>query len=87
MLLVQLTVAFAAVVVLALAGYLIGIAAALASARKSVAAIAKGLETVRTNTEPLPRQVPSVRDALTALLGELRSTDRQFGRIARLLKL
>ncbi len=48
--LVTLTLITVALVVLALAGYLIAIAWALLDTRKSVAAIADGLEAVRGHT-------------------------------------
>ena len=52
--LLTLTLVTVALVVLALAGYLIAIAWALLDTRKSVAAIADGLEAVRSHTAPLP---------------------------------
>lgn len=80
--LVTLTLVVVALVVVALAGYLIAIAWALASAARSVAAIADGLEAVRAHTRPLPEKLTTVNGALGALLGGLEAADRHLGRIA-----
>jgi len=73
--LLTLTLITVALVVLALAGYLIGIAWALNSARKTVIAIADGLEIVAGNTQPV------------SLLGGLQVADGHLGRAARVFKL
>ena len=67
--LLTLTLITVALVVLALAGYLIAIAWALLDTRKSVAAIADGLEAVRDHTG--------------ALAGEADHHQRRAGRAAR----
>ncbi|MBA3761217.1 MAG: hypothetical protein H0X07_11880, partial [Gemmatimonadales bacterium] len=54
--LLTLTLITVALVVLALAGYLIAIAWALLQAKRSVAAIADGLEAVVGTTQPLPEK-------------------------------
>ena len=70
--LLALTLITAALVVLALAGYLIAIAWALLDTRRSVAAIADGLEAVAGHTAPLPEKLTTINGALGALLGGLR---------------
>jgi hypothetical protein len=79
--LLTLTLITVALVVLALAGYLIAIA------WKSVAAIADGLEAVRGHTAPLPEKLTTINGALGALLGGLESADRHVGRAAKVFRL
>ena len=71
-----------ALVVVALAGYLIAIAWELLDTRRSVAAIADGLEVVRDHTGPLPEKLTTINGALGALLGGLEAADRHLGRAA-----
>lgn len=85
--LLTLTLVAVALVVAALAGYLIAIAWALLSARKSVAAIADGLEAVVGHTAPLPEKLTTINDALVALLAGLRVADRNLGRSATVFRL
>ena len=85
--LLALTLVTVALVVLALAGYLIAIAWALADTRRSVAAIADGLEAVRDHTAPLAQRLDHINGALGALLGGLASADRHVGRAARAFRL
>src|SRR5262249_12525907 len=80
--LLTLTRVTVALVVLALAGYLIAIALALVSACRSVAAIADGLETVRAHTGPLPDKLGAINGGLAALLQHLQAADRHLGRAA-----
>ena len=82
-----LTLVTVFLVVVALAGYLIAIAWALLSAKKSVAAIADGLEAVAGHTQPLPEKLTTINEALTALLGGLRVADGHLGRAAAVFKL
>lgn len=82
-----LTLIAVALVVVALAGYLIAIAWALLAARKSVVAIANGLEVVSGHTEPLPEKLTTINGALTALLQGLRVADGNLGRSAKVFKL
>jgi hypothetical protein len=82
-----LTLVTVALVVLALAGYLIAIAWALYDTRRSVAAIADGLEAVRDHTRPLPEKLTTINGALGALLGGLEAADRHLGRAARVFRL
>lgn len=85
--LLVLTVITAAVVVLALAGYLIAIAWALLDTRRSVAAIADGLEAVRDHTGPLPEKLSAINGALGLLLRRLGDADRHLGRAATVFRL
>ena len=77
-----LTLITVALVVVALAGYLIGIAWALLQARKSVAAIADGLEAVAGHTRPLPEKLTTINAALSQLLAGLRAADGHLARAA-----
>ena len=85
--LVTLTLVTTGLVVLALAGYLIAIAWALLSARKSVAAIADGLEEVAGHTAPLGEKLTIVNGALSALLETLQAAERHLGRAAAVFRL
>jgi len=75
-----LTLITTGLVVLALAGYLIAIAWALVDTKRSVAAIADGLEAVRDHTAPLPEKLTTINGALGALLGGLEAADRHLDR-------
>lgn len=85
--LLPLTLLTVALVVVALAGYLIAIAWALLDTRRSVAAIADGLEVVRDHTARLPEKLTTINGALGALLGGLRTADRHVSRAARVFRL
>lgn len=85
--LLTLTLITVLLVVLALAGYLIAIAVALISTRRSVAAIADGLEAVAGHTQPLPEKLTTINGALSQLLAGLRAADRHLGRVATVFKL
>ncbi len=85
--LLTLTLITVALVVVALAGYLIVIAWALLDTRRSVVAIADGLDVVRDHTRPLPEKLTTINGALGALLGGLEAADRHVGRAARVFRL
>jgi hypothetical protein len=85
--LLTLTLVTVALVVVALAGYLIAIAWALVRARRSVAAIADGLEAVAGHTRPVPEKLTAINSALSQLLTGLQAADGQLGRVARVFKL
>lgn len=85
--LLTLTLITVALVVLALAGYLIGVAWALINARKSVTAIADGLEAVQGHTEPLDEKLATINGALSALVEGLRAVDGHLGRAGAVFKL
>ena len=82
-----LTLLTVALVVVALAGYLIAIVVQLAAARKSIAAIADGLEIVAGHTAPLPEKLTTINGALVQLLAGLTSADGHLGRVATIFKL
>ncbi len=82
-----LTLFTVALVVIALAGYLIGIAWQLVAAKRSIAAIADGLEAVAGHTAPLPEKLTTINGALVQLLTGLQSADRHLGRVATVFKL
>lgn len=86
-LLLLLTLITTGLVVLALAGYLILIAVALIKAKRSVAAIADGLEAVVVNTRPLPEKLTTINGALVQLSGGLRMADAHMSRIAGVFRL
>lgn len=85
--LTQLTLALVAVIVVALAGYLIATAWLLDRARRHVAAIADGLEAVQRDTAPLPEKLPAINATLASLLDGLRAADGHLGRAARAFRL
>jgi hypothetical protein len=82
-----LTLITVALVVLALAGYLIAISWSLIQTRRSVAAIADGLEAVAGHTQPLPEKLTTINTALSQLLAGLKIADRHLGRVAAVFKL
>ncbi len=82
-----LTLITVALVVVALAGYLILIAWQLIGARRSVAAIADGLEAVAGHTQPLPEKLTTINGALSQLLTGLQAADGHLGRVATVFKL
>ena len=85
--LTTLTLITVALVVLALAGYLIAIVVQLAAARRSIAAIADGLEAVAGHTAPLPEKLTTINGALVQLLAGLNAADGHLGRAATVFKL
>ena len=85
--LVTLTLITVALVVIALAGYLILIVVQLSAARRSVTAIADGLEVVAGHTAPLPEKLTTINGALVQLLTGLQAADRHLGRVATVFKL
>jgi len=85
--LLTLTLITVALVVVALAGYLIAIVVQLAAAKRSIAAIADGLEVVAGHTAPLPEKLTTINGALVQLLAGLKLADRHLGRVATVFKL
>lgn len=81
-----LTLIVSALIVLALAGYLIAIAVALTAAKRNVAQIANGLEAIGESTRPLPEYLGQVNGALGQLLKGLEGVDEHLAGVARLLK-
>ena len=60
---------------------------ALLQAKKSVAAIADGLEAVAGHTQPLPEKLTTINGALVTLLEGLRAADGHLGRAATVFRL
>lgn len=85
--LLTLTLATLVVVVLVLVVYLLLILSALRDARRSVAAIADGLEAVAQQSAPLPPHLTTINGGLSALLDGLRAADGHLARVASLLGL
>ena len=85
--LLTLTLITVALVVVALAGYLILIVTQLMAARRSIAAIADGLEVVAGHTAPLPEKLTTINGALVQLLTGLQAADRHLGRVATVFKI
>lgn len=85
--LLTLTLVIAALVVLALAGYLIAVAVVLVDARRNVAGIADALEAVARHTAPLEQQLVTINGALSALADGLETADRHLGRAATVFRL
>lgn len=67
-LLLWITLALTAVVVVVLVAYLVGIIIALAQARASLARLATGLVAVRDQTQPLSEHMQAINRDLSALL-------------------
>ena len=85
--LLNLTLVTVALVVVALAGYLIAIAWCLNEARKSIAAIADGLEAVAGHTQPLQEKLTVINGAMLSITNGFRSADSHLGRAASVLRL
>jgi hypothetical protein len=85
--LLTLTLATVAAVVLVLVVYLLLILSALRAARRSVAAIADGLELVQRHSTPLPGHLTTINGGLSALLQGLRAADNHLAGVTSLLGL
>ena len=82
-LLLYLTLAVTAAVVLVLVVYLIGIIIALWGARNSLAKLAGGLVAIRDNTQPLGEHVQAVNGGLSMLLSGLLAVNGDFVAIVK----
>ncbi|MEP6658084.1 MAG: hypothetical protein ABJC33_12660 [Betaproteobacteria bacterium] len=82
-LLLYLTLAVTAAVVLVLVAYLIGIIVALWRAKNSLAKLAGGLVAIRDNTEPLGQHVQAINGGLSALLTGLLAVNGDLAAIVR----
>ena len=85
--LLTLTLVTVALVVVALAGYLIAVAWALRDASRSVAAIADGLEAVQRHTVPVGDKLSTITGALSTLAGGLSAIDGHLAAAARVFRL
>ena len=85
--LLTLTLVGVALVVVALAGFLALVAVSLLKARRSLTAIADGLEAVAGHTTPLEQKLVTINGALSALAGGLDVADSNLGRAARAFRL
>lgn len=77
-----LTLIVVALVVLALAGYLILVALALIETRRNLAGVADALEATARHTAPVEQQLVTINGALSALGAGLDVADRHLGRAA-----
>ena len=82
-LLLYLTLAVTAAVVLVLVVYLIGIIIALWGARNSLAKLAGGLVAIRDNTQPLGKHVQAVNGGLSTLLSGLLAVNGDLAAIVK----
>jgi len=85
--LLTLTLVGVALVVVALAGFLALVAVSLLKARRSLTAIADGLEAVAGHTTPLEQKLVTINGALSAFGGGLDLADSNLGRAARAFRL
>jgi hypothetical protein len=86
-LLIQLTVAATAIVVLVVAGYLIAIIVALARANRRLWALAGGLEAIEANTRPLTGHLSTINGAAGQLLEGLQKVDEHLKGAAVVLRM
>lgn len=86
-LLIQLTVAATAIVVVVVAGYLIAVIAALARANRHLWQLAGGLEAIEKNTRPLAGHLATINGAAGQLLHGLQKVDGHLKSVAVLLRM
>ena len=84
--LLTLTLVVVALVVVALAGYLIVVAVALVKARRNVSKLASGLEAIAGHVGPLRDRIVPINTALSDLLAALATVDRHLLGVARILR-
>ncbi len=82
-----LTLVVVALVVVALAGFLIAVAVTLMDARRSVTGIADALESASRHTTPVEQKLVTINGALSALADSLDAADRHLGRVATVFRL
>lgn len=82
-LLLYLTLAVTAAVVLVLVVYLLGIIVALWGAKNSLAKLAGGLVAIRDNTQPLGEHVQAINGGLSTLLKGLLAVNGDLAAIVR----
>lgn len=76
--LLYLTLAAVAIVVLVLVVYLVAISYYLWRADQHLKQLVGGLQAVQGHVEPLPEHLTTINGALSALLASLRGTDRHL---------
>ena len=87
-LLIQLTVAATAIVVVVVASYLIAVIAALARANRHLWQLAGGLEAIEKNTRPLAGHLATINGvAAGQLLHNLQKVDGHLKSVAVLLRM
>lgn len=86
MILYWATLAVVAVVVLALAGYLIAVAVALIRARSNVSDLADGLEAVADATAVLDDRIRSINEAMGPVATSFRAVDEDLDDAAAIFK-
>lgn len=85
MLLYWFTLGGVLAIILALAGYLIAIAWALARARANVARLADGLEAIAGHTDPLEEKLGTIGSAVGRVADGFGEVDRHLGEVASAL--
>jgi hypothetical protein len=84
--LLALTLIVIALVVVALAGYLIAVAWALIKAKRNVAQLASGLEMIAVQVAPLEDRLVPINAALGELRDAVAAVDRHLLGVARVLR-
>lgn len=81
-----LTLIAAAIVVVVLVVYLVGIAYFLWKADGHLVKLAGGLQAIQGHARPLPEHLATINGALGALRGDLRETDAHLEGVERVLE-
>lgn len=81
-----LTLIAAAIVVVVLVVYLVGIAYYLWKADRHLVKLAEGLQAIQGHARPLPEHLSTINGALGALRGDLRETDGHLEGVERVLE-
>jgi uncharacterized protein YoxC len=81
-----LTLVAAAIVVVVLVVYLVGIAYYLWKADRHLVKLAEGLQAIQGHARPLPEHLSTINGALGALRGDLRETDGHLEGVERVLE-
>lgn len=82
-LLLNLSLAVTALIVLVLVAYLVGIIVALWGAKNALAQLAGGLVAVRDNTQPLGDHVQAINGGLSTLLAGLLAVNDDLAAVVR----
>lgn len=84
--LMWITLAVVALVVVVLAFYLISFALALTAANRNLKRLVGGLEAIQAHSDPLPQHLTTINGALGTLLSGLQSVDAHLAGIVRVFK-